>query len=340
MTTKRILSGIRTTGPLHLGHYFGALKNWIELQDKYECYFLLADVQALTTHFNHVQEIENSVKEVILDLLAVGLDPQKATFFIQSQVPELTELSMYFGMFTRLAELQQNPTIKDELKKQKDVYYGFIGYPISQAADILLFTTIPPKSGDELLVPVGEDQVPHLESTRRIAKRFNKIYGKTFIIPSTLISDFPRLPGLDMKKMGKSVGNAIFLKDSPEIVAEKIMMAFTDPQKIRINDPGHPIKCAIFQYYKALIPELADEIRINCQKGKIGCVNDKKRLIKIINDFLEPIKERRKSYEKQPDFLREIIEEGNKKARKIGRKTMRAVREAMHIDYKKLFLKK
>lgn len=334
--TKRILSGIRTTGPLHLGHYFGALKKWVELQDKYECFFLLADVQALTTHFDRVSEIENSVREVILDFLAVGLDPIKSTFFIQSQVPELTELSMYFGMFTPLVELQRNPTIKDELKKQKDVYYGFMGYPVSQAADILLFTSTPPIDGDELLVPVGEDQVPHLEFSRTTARRFNEVYGKTFVVPSTLVGDFPRLPGLDMQKMGKSAGNAIFLKDSAETVEAKIKRSFTDPEKVRANDKGHPWGCAVFQYYKALAPQMADEIEIACQKGEIGCSVDKVKLAQLANEFLRPIRERRTKYEKDPQYVSKIITEGNRKARAVGQKTMEAVRAAMHIDYKTL----
>jgi len=298
MSTKRILSGIRTTGALHLGHYFGALQNWIRLQEEYECFFLLADVQALTTHFDRVEEIESSAREVVLDFLAVGLDPEKSTFFIQSQVPELTELSMYFGMFTRMKELELNPTVKSELKAQKDIYYGFMGYPVSQAADILLFTTIPPESGDELLVPVGEDQVPHLESTRKTARKFNEIYGETFVIPSTLVSEFPRLPGLNMEKMSKSADNAIFLKDSADEVRTKIVKAFTDPTKEKANSPGHPHGCAIFQYYKALAPKIADEIEIACQKGEIGCVADKQRLIEIANEFLQPIRERRKKIKK------------------------------------------
>jgi tryptophanyl-tRNA synthetase len=334
--TKRILSGIRTTGPLHLGHYFGALKNWAQLQDQYECFFLLADVQALTTHFDRVEQIEYSVREVVLDFLAAGLDPEKSTFFIQSQVPELTELSMYFGMFTPLNELQKNPTVKDELKKQKDVYYGFVGYPVSQAADILLFTSTPPKEGDELLVPVGEDQVPHLESTRRTARRFNEIYGETFVIPSTLVGDFPRLPGLDMEKMGKSTGNAIFLKDSPDTVEKKIRSAFTDPKKIRKNDKGHPWGCAVFQCYKAIAPDIADELELICQKGGIGCAEDKKRLVQIVNEFLEPMRLRRQKFEKRSKLLKEILLRGNNKAREIGQKTMQAVRSAMHIDYKSI----
>jgi tryptophanyl-tRNA synthetase len=339
MTTRRILSGIRTTGPLHLGHYVGALRNWVALQEEYECFFLLADVQALTTHFDDVAQIRTSVQEVVLDFLAAGLDPEKSTFFIQSQVPTLTELSMYFGMFTRVVELQQNPTIKEELKHQKDLFYGFLGYPVSQAADILLFSPIPLSCGDELLVPVGEDQAPHIEATRKIARRFNEIYGETFVLPQILISDVPRLPGLDMDKMSKSRGNAIFLKDEPEVVAAKIMSAYTDPEKQRLGDPGDPFGCAVYQYYQVFAPDIADEVVIDCQKGNIGCVADKRRLAGVLNEFLEPMRVRRREYAASPDYVWDVLARGNKRAREAGDQVMAAVREAMHIDYPDLMKK-
>ncbi|KKU18775.1 MAG: Tryptophan-tRNA ligase [Candidatus Nomurabacteria bacterium GW2011_GWA1_46_11] len=334
MATRRILSGIRTTGPLHFGHYFGALRNWVNLQDEgYECFFLLADVQALTTHFENVSGIRDSVYEVVLDFLAVGLDPDRSTFFIQSQVPDLTELSMYFGMFTRVAELQQNPTIKEELKHQTDLLYGFLGYPVSQAADILLFSPVPLGSGDRLLVPVGEDQAPHIEGTRDIARRFNKLYGPTFVEPEILVGDVARLPGLDMDKMSKSRGNAIYLGDSADTVVAKIMSAYTDPNKQRVDDPGNPLGCAVYQYYSAFAPEIADEVIIACQRGEIGCVADKKRLIDVMNDFMEPIRSRRAEFAVNPDYVWEILARGNAHAREVGEAVMTVVRAAMKIDY-------
>ncbi len=339
MRTKRILSGIRTTGPLHLGHYFGALRNWVELQnsDEYECFFLLADIQALTTHFDRVAEMQTSMREVALDFLAVGLDPEKSHFVLQSQVSELAELTMYFSMFTTLKSLQNNPTIKDELKKQKEVYYGFVGYPVSQAADILLFTTTPPRLGEKLLVPVGQDQVPHLESTRCTAQKFNSLYGETFVIPDTLIGEIPRLPGLDMQKMGKSADNAIFLKDDPDSIRKKVMSAFTDPKKIRVDNPGHPDGCAIFQYYTALAPELMQDVETKCIAGELGCVADKKRLSEILIDFLNPIRERRQHFGKNPDIVNQAIRKGTERAREIAAITMKAVRSAMNIDYLDIF---
>lgn len=339
MRTKRILSGIRTTGALHLGHYFGALKSWAELQNsgQYECFFLLADVQALTTHFKKVAEMQKSTFEVALDFLAVGLDPQESHFVLQSHVPELAELTMYFSMFTPMKDLERNPTIKDELLKQEEVYYGFVGYPVSQAADILLFTTTPPRLGEKLLVPVGQDQVPHLESTRKTAERFNDLYGKIFVIPDTLVGEIPRLPGLDMQKMGKSADNAIFLKDDPDLIKQKVMSAFTDPKKIRVDDPGHPNGCAIFQYYQALAPELAQKVEAKCIAGKIGCVADKKQLAKILIEFLQPIRERRQHFENHPDIVNQAIRKGTERAREVAETTMKAVRSAMNIDYQNIF---
>jgi len=339
MRTKRILSGIRTTGALHLGHYFGALKSWVDLQNsgEYECFYLLADVQALTTHFKKVEQMQTSTLEVSLDFLAVGLDPEKSHFVLQSQVPELAELTMYFSMFTPMKDLERNPTIKDELLKQEEVYYGFVGYPVSQAADILLFTTTPPKLGEKLLVPVGQDQVPHLESTRKTAERFNSLYGKTFIIPDTLVGEIPRLHGLDMEKMGKSTGNAIFLKDDSDLIQQKVMSAFTDPKKIRVDDLGHPDGCAIFQYYQALAPDLAQEVETKCIAGNIGCVADKKRLAEILIGFLNPIRQRRIHFEKNPDIVSRAIRKGTERAREVAETTMKAVRSAMNIDYQNIF---
>jgi len=311
----------------------GALRNWVDLQKEYDCFFLLADVQALTTHFEDVSQIKTSVEDVVLDFLAAGLDPDQSTFFVQSQVPALTELSMYFGMFTRVVELQQNPTIKEELKHQKDLFYGFLGYPVSQAADILLFSPVAMSPGDELLVPVGEDQAPHIEATRKTARRFNEIYGETFILPEILISDVPRLPGLDMDKMSKSRGNAIYLGDGPDVVTEKVNSAFTDPKKARVDDPGDPFGCAVYQYYRVFAPEIADEVVIDCQKGKIGCAADKKRLAGVMNDVLEPIRTRRAEFAAQPDYVWDVLREGNRRAREVGDELMEVVREAMHIDY-------
>lgn len=332
LVKKRVLTGDRPTGLLHLGHYVGSLENRVKLQDKYDCFFIIADYQVLTDHLRETKKISQSIRDIVLDYLAVGIDPEKSIIFIQSQIPEIAELTMFFSMMVSLARVKRNPTVKEEIKASgiSNVSYGFIGYPISQAADILIVRAH--------LVPVGEDQLPHLEQTREIARAFNRLFGKVFPVPEGLVGRVARLPGLDGQKMSKSRGNAIYLSDSPEIVKRKVDNAITDPARIHPTDKGHPEICNIFQYHKAFNLEYK-EIKKACKEGKIGCTTCKKKMAEIINEFLNPIRERRKFYEiknEKEDFIREILNSGNRRTRKEAKKTLELVKEAMHFDYKNL----
>jgi tryptophanyl-tRNA synthetase len=332
---KRILTGDRPTGPLHLGHYVGSLKNRVKLQNDYECFFIISDYQVLTDHLNETERIEKNIEEVLLDYLSVGIDPNRSTIFIESQVPSIAELTIYLSMLVSLNEVQRNPTVKAEIKMAKEkrrisqVSFGFVGYPISQAADILIVRAH--------LVPVGKDQLPHIEFAREIARKFNRLFGKVFPLPKALLGEVPILPGLDGRKMSKSLGNAIYLSDSPQEVSQKVMKAITDPARIHPTDKGHPQICNVFQYHKAFNPNEWQEIEMYCKRGKVGCVECKKRLAKVLNTFLEPIREKRKYYQKRKDFLRDVLREGNKRTREEGEKTLNLVKEAMHFNYKNLF---
>ncbi|PIU75576.1 MAG: tryptophan--tRNA ligase [Candidatus Portnoybacteria bacterium CG06_land_8_20_14_3_00_39_12] len=340
MATKRILTGIRPTGPLHLGHYVGALEQWVQLQDEYECFFLIADVQALTTHIDRPEVIEESVKEVVLDWIAVGLDPTKPNvhFVLQSSVPELTELTTYFTMLAPFSEMEGNPTIKEEKENLKSPpTAGFMIYPVSQAADILLFTPYPPEKEDKLLVPVGKDQIPHLEGTNRIARRFNRQYGGVFVECTPKVGQVGRLVGTDgQAKMSKSLGNAISLKDDADLVRRQVMKMFTDKTKLRKGDPGHPDECPVYLYRQAFGDvALLVERAAKCRSGELGCVQCKKDLAEALNAFLEPIRTRRREAENMP--LDRYLKEGTEKAREVGQITMKAVRSAMHLDYPMIF---
>jgi tryptophanyl-tRNA synthetase len=330
----KILTGDRPTGSLHLGHYVGSLENRVKLQDEYECYFIIADYQVLTDHLAETRQIEENIKQVVLDYLSVGIDPEKSTIFIQSKIPEIAELTMYFSMMVSLARVQQNPTVKEELKNAEksgrisEVTYGFVGYPISQAADILFVRAN--------LVPVGEDQLPHIEQTREIARKFNRLFGDVFPIPEALVGKVALLPGLDGRKMSKSLGNAIYLSDSLDAVTSKIKSAITDPAKIRLADPGHPDICNVFQYHAAFNKEESQDIRERCSSGQLGCVACKKRLTEVLNVFLEPIRSKRKYYESREDLIRKILISGNAKTKREAEETLELVREAMHFDYRNL----
>lgn len=327
---KRILTGDRPTGPLHLGHYVGSLENRVKLQDKYECFFIISDYAYITDRLVETKKLNNNVKSLVLDYLSVGIDPKKSTIYVQSKIPQVAELALLFSMMVTLSRLKRNPTIKEEIKDRgiSKVSYGFMGWPIIQAADILCVRAD--------LVPVGEDQVPHIEQTREIARDFNRMFGRIFPIPEVLTGKVARLPGLDGRKMSKSLGNAINLSDSPKQIKEKINRAITDPKRIHPSDKGHPEICNIFQYYKAFNREELSEIKEKCQKGKIGCVACKEKMTKAINEFLEPIRERRNFYEKKKDIVKEILNSGNKKTEKETAKTLTLVKEKMHLDYKSL----
>ena len=332
---KVILTGDRPTGKLHIGHYFGSLQNRVKLQDEYEQNILIADVQALTDNFNNPEKVRASVKELVKDYLACGIDPEKTTIFIQSMIPEIAELTVFYSNLVTVARLQRNPTVKTEIAQKKELFgnngesitYGFLGYPVSQAADITAF------SGE--LVPVGDDQLPLLEQCREIVRKFNSIYGDVLIEPEQVLSNTSRLKGLDgNEKMGKSLGNAIFLIDDYETISKKVMGAITDPNKIKKDDPANPDVCMVYYYHKLVTKE--EELKIvctECKNGSRGCVQCKKQLIENLNQFLEPIKERRKKYEENPELVEKILQEGTEYARDVAKKNMTKIKEAMKIDY-------
>ena len=325
---KRILTGDRPTGKLHLGHYVGSLQNRVKLQHEYDTFLIIADVQALTTNFEKPENLSQDVMQVAEDYLAVGIDPDEVTILVQSMIPELAELTVYFSMIVTVNQLRRNPTIKSEAGQYgyEEMTYGFLGYPVSQAADITFCNAD--------LVPVGEDQVPHIEQTRKIVRKFNQLYAPVFKEPEALVGDFPRLTGLDGEhKMSKSLNNAVYLNDSAEVVHDKIMDAVTDPARIRADDPGHPEVCTVFEYHQAFNESEADEIEERCRAGTIGCVACKKRLIKALNETLEPMRERRAKYKDDPEKIEEILISGTKKARIIARETIKKVKTAMQIDY-------
>ncbi|MBI2965439.1 MAG: tryptophan--tRNA ligase [Chloroflexi bacterium] len=329
MTIKRILTGIRPTGALHLGHYVGALENWLRLQDQYECFFLIADYQALGDHFHEIDLIRESVREVTLDWLAVGLDPDRSAFVIQSYVPEHAELTMLLSFITPLGMLERNPTLKSELDalpvERRSV--GFFNYPMSQVADILL-----PKAH---LVPVGDDQAPHVEMTREIARKFNRMFAEVFPEPDTLIGRIPRLRGTDgSAKMSKSKGNVIALSDDADTVKRKVMSMYTDPTRLRASDPGHVEGNPLFEYHDAFNQDTAQvaDFKARYVAGKVGDVEVKKALVEALNRFLAPIRTRRDEYAAKPQLVEDALMEGTRRTRKIAAETMREVRAAMRID--------
>lgn len=326
---KRILTGIRPTGALHLGHYVGALHNWIDLQDQYECYFLIADYQALGDHFQDIDLIRDSVLEVTLDWLAVGLDPENSSFVVQSYVPEFAELTMLLSFITPLGMLERNPTLKGELD-ELDVErrtVGFYNYPMSQVADILL-----PRAH---LVPVGDDQSPHVEMTREVARKFNRMFADVFPESDTLIGRVPRLSGTDGQgKMSKSTGNVIMLSDKADAVTKKVRGMFTDPNRIRADIPGRVEGNPVFQYHDAFNPDTAqvDEFKARYREGKIGDVEVKVALAAAINEFLDPIREKRTYYEQNMNLVEEALMAGVARMRVIASETMEMVRDAMRIS--------
>ncbi|GBC88493.1 Tryptophan--tRNA ligase [bacterium HR13] len=392
----RVISGMRPTGRLHLGHYFGVVKNWISLQEEHETIFFIADWHALTTAYKKTSELQQNIKEVMLDWIALGIDPKKSLLFIQSRVKEHAELFLLFSMITPKSWLEWNPTYKDtkynllriqdlELQfkggtrdlvreflaklpyrvedfealeelildslsdtfiravfegymesdvlkelnvSKRDFYdtdtYGFLGYPVLQAVDILIYKAN--------AVPVGEDQLPHIELTREIARRFNHLYGETFPEPQAILAETPKLVGIDGRKMSKSYNNAIYFADTKEEVQQKVMRFFTDPQKLRKGDPGRPEICPVFMYHKLFThEEKVYEIERDCRSGKLGCVECKRIMFEGLERFLEPIRERRESLRKDIDHLTEIFEEGSKKARQIASKALEEVREKMNL---------
>jgi tryptophanyl-tRNA synthetase len=329
---KRILTGDRPTGPLHLGHYVGSLQNRVKLQHEYDTYVLIADVQALTDNFEHPEKLGDNIFQVALDYLAVGLDPEKVKFVVQSMVPELTELTIYFMNLVTVATLERNPTVKEEIKQRnfvKGVPVGFWSYPISQAADITIFKAD--------LVPVGEDQLPMIEQAREIVRRFNRLYAKVLIEPRAMLGAMARLPGTDGgAKMSKSLGNCIYLGDSSEQVRKRVMSMFTDPTRIHPTDPGHVEGNPVFTYHDVFNPDKAEveELKERYRKGTVGDVEVKQKLFAALDSFLAPIRERRAEFAAKPKLVHEIIVEGTRQGRAVAQSTMGEVRAAMKIAYK------
>jgi tryptophanyl-tRNA synthetase len=328
MEKKTMLSGMRPTGALHLGNYFGALENWIKLQNEYNCYFFIADWHALTTGYEDTSNIKKNIDDMVIDWLSAGLDPEKCTFFLQSSIKEHAELHLLFSMSTPLTWLYRCPTYKDQLSQLKEkniATYGFLGYPNLQAADILIYKAD--------AVPVGEDQVPHVELTREIARRFNFLFGEVFPEPAAVLTKAKVLPGTDGRKMSKSYNNTIALSDDPETVRKKVMTMLTDPARIKKDDLGHPEVCTVFAFHKVFNEEGVQETESLCKSGGIGCVQCKKNLAAKMSCTLTPIYERRQDLLQKPGYIREVVENGNVRARITAQKTMVEVRKAMKIDW-------
>jgi tryptophanyl-tRNA synthetase len=326
MKKKRALSGIQPSGKLHLGNLVGALSNWVKLQDKYECFYFIADIHALTTGYADTGKLKENIMDVAMDMLSAGLDPEKSDLFIQSAIPEHSELHLLFSMITPIPWLERVPTYKTQIEelKGKDLgTYGFLGYPVLQAADILIYKAD--------AVPVGQDQLPHLELTREIARRFNHLYKEVFPLPADLLTEAPVLPGLDGRKMSKSYGNTIGISDPPDVIMKKISEAVTDPARVKREDKGHPEICTIFTYHKMFNAGESKQIRVDCSSAKIGCVECKKLIAKKLNEYLAPIYEKRQTLEKKRDYVRDVFVEGSSKAQVIAKQTLSEAKKAMGI---------
>lgn len=323
-----IFSGMRPTGKLHLGNYLGALENWVKLQKEYKCFFGVVDLHALTTGYAHTEEIKENIKEMLIDWFSAGIDPEKSTVLIQSFIPEHAELHLLFSMITPLPWLERNPVLKEQVRDlglKENISYGLLGYPVLMASDILIYKAN--------AVPVGEDQVHHVELSREIARRFNNLYKNVFPLPQVKLTKVPRVPGTDGKRMSKSLGNTISISDPPEKIKEKVKTMITDTQKIRLNDPGHPDICVVYTYQKIFNPEHSEEISAGCKSGKLGCVECKKGLAQVLINKFDEFRKKRKYYEKNPEIISEIVVEGSKKARQVAKQTLDEVKKAMNLDY-------
>ncbi|MEE2822658.1 MAG: tryptophan--tRNA ligase [Acidobacteriota bacterium] len=326
---KQVFSGMRPTNRLHLGNYFGALVNWVRMQEEYRCIYGIVDYHALTSEYGNVGRINKSVLEVAIDWLVSGIDPERSIVMVQSLVPEHAELHLLLSMIVPVPWLERVPTYKEQIKQleEKDLStYGFLGYPLLQAADILIYKAD--------VVPTGEDQVAHIELCREIARRFNHLYGNVFPEPESQLTQIARLPGTDGRKMSKSYGNEIPLSVDPEIASKKIMTMVTDPARKKRDDPGDPQKCPIFDYHKVFSSNEDQEwVRKGCTTAGIGCVDCKKHLLKGMSPVMGSLYEKRKELEKSPDSVKEILIEGSARAREIARETLGEVRQAMKIQY-------
>ncbi len=328
---KTVLSGIQPTGKMHLGNYIGAIQNWVKIQDsgEYKCLYMIADIHSLTLYYGNYNEIKDNTVDIFMDLLACGIDVEKSIVFIQSAIPGHAQLHLILSMLTPLGWLERNPTFKEKIKELKDKdlnNYGFLGYPVLQAADILLYM------GER--VPVGQDQLPHLEITREIARRFNHFYGDFFPEPKPLLTNVPKLLGSDGRKMSKSYDNAIYLSDSPEVLTNKIKKFITDTKKIYKNDPGNPNNCSVFLLYKIFADtDTQNDVSHNCKNGSLGCVNCKLNIAKIINESLEPYREKKKYYSQNKNMVVDLIKENNKKAGEIADNTINRVYDRVGLRY-------
>jgi tryptophanyl-tRNA synthetase len=331
MEKKTILSGMRPTGRLQLGNLLGALDNWVKLQDEYRCFFSVVDWHALTTGYEDTVDLRENTYQMVIDWLSAGLDPEKNVIFRQSDVKEHAELHLLFSMFTPLSWLERVPTYKDQIEQLREknlATYGFLGYPLLQSADILVYRAN--------AVPVGEDQVPHIEMTREIARRFNHLYQKpdakpVFPEPETLLNVVKLLPGIDGRKMSKSYSNTIEMSEHPEAVRKKVSQMITDPGRIRKTDPGNPDVCTVFSFHSVFSVDDVANVETVCRKGEIGCVQCKKQLGERLVSYLQPIYERRQTFEGRRDDIRDILQLGAKKAQLVAAETMDVVREAMNL---------
>ncbi len=335
MTEQQVvLSGMRSTGKIHLGNYFGALKNWVDLQDRYRCLYMAADWHALTSDYADPSKVAENSLEMVTDWIAAGLDPVRSVIFVQSMVPEHAELHLLLSMITPLGWLERVPTYKEQIQQieNKDLQtYGFLGYPVLQAVDIIIYRAH--------YVPVGEDQSSHVEMSREVVRRFHHLYQtEVFPEPKALFTPTPKVPGIDGRKMSKSYGNAINLSDSPEVIRQKCMQMFTDPQRLRRSDPGRPEVCNLYEFHKLLSPpDVQERVAHECRAAAIGCVDDKKLLAQILTDFLEPMRRRREELDR--DTVYDILIDGSRRARELAGETMERVRSAMSLDYRRLLQK-
>jgi tryptophanyl-tRNA synthetase len=323
---NRVLSGIQPTGKLHLGNLIGAIENWVKLQEKYDCYFFIADLHALTTGYENTKNLKDDIKEAVIDLLAAGLDPNKCVVFKQSDLPEHSELHLMLSMVIPVPWLERVPTYKSKIEELsgKDLgTYGFLGYPVLQAADILIYKAD--------FVPVGKDQLPHIELTREVARRFNHFFGEVLLEPKDLLTEFPTLPGLDGRKMSKSYNNTITISDLPDIIKKKVSTMITDPARVKKDDKGHPEVCSVYDFYKVFAKDRVDTVAAECREAKRGCVACKKELAAALIDYLAPIHQKREELLKYPEKIEIILGEGAKKARKIACQTLKEAKQAMGL---------
>ncbi|AGB40581.1 tryptophanyl-tRNA synthetase [Halobacteroides halobius DSM 5150] len=321
-----ILSGSRPTGKLHLGHLIGVLDNWKDLQEDYDCIFEVADWHALTTKYDQTENIKQHIREMVADWIGAGIDPRKSTLFIQSDVPEIAELHLLLSMIVSVGRLERNPTYKEQIQELGDndsIPFGLLEYPVLQAADILF------AKADT--VPVGEDQLPHIEITRDIARRFNYLYEEVFPEPESKLAKVPRLPGLDGRKMSKSYGNAIYLSDSKDEINDKVNQMVTDPERIRLSDPGNPDVCSVYDFHEIFNKEEAEDIAAECRSADLGCVDCKNRLANVLNNELAGIRNKREELLANPKQIDEILAKGTQKVRKQAKETLKEVRAAMNL---------